>query len=199
MSLQSVGRGVIQFGRPFAMRPAPSTLRLSGVLALIALSATLYAADVIRIVPLVRDSQVLVSFELADGYTEDVRAAIHSGLRTTFTYTVELRLDVPIWIDRTIATAVVSNTVQYDNLTRRHSVQRTLDGRVEQARVTEDESIVRQSMTIFEKLPLFSTSTLEPNREYYVRVRATARPSNGSLFWPWASGPTGQAKFTFIP
>ena len=148
------------------MRPAPSTLRLLGAVALIALSATLFAADVIRIVPLVRDSQVLVSFELADGYTEDVRAAIHSGLRTTFTYTVELRLDVPIWIDRTIATAVVSNTVQYDNLTRRHSVQRTLVGRVEQARVT---------------------------------VRATARPSNGSLFWPWASGPTGQAKFTFIP
>lgn len=181
------------------MRPAPSTLRLLGALTLIALSATLYAADVIRIVPLVRDSQVLVSFELADGYTEDVRAAIHSGLRTTFTYTVELRLDVPIWIDRTIATTVISNTVQYDNLTRRHNVQRTLDGRVEQARVTEDESIVRQSMTIFERLPLFSTSSLEPNREYYVRVRATARPSNGSLFWPWASGPTGQAKFTFIP
>jgi hypothetical protein len=168
-------------------------------LALITLSATLYAADFIRIVPLVRDSQVLVSFELADGYTDDVRAAIHSGLRTTFTYTVELRLDVPVWIDRTIATAVVSNTVQYDNLTRRHTIQRTLDGRVEQARLTEDETIVRQSMTIFERLPLFSTSTLEPNRDYYVRVRATARPSNGSLFWPWASGPTGQAKFTFIP
>jgi hypothetical protein len=181
------------------MRPAPSTLHLLAALALLALSATLYAADVIRIVPLVRDKQVLVSFELADGYTEDVRAAIHSGLRTTFTYTVELRLDVPIWIDRTIATTVVSNAVQYDNLTRRHNVQRTIDGRVEQTRVTEDESIVRQSMTVFERLPLFSTLVLEPNREYYVRVRATARPSNGSLFWPWASGPTGQAKFTFIP
>ena len=181
------------------MRPAPSTLRVLAALALLTLSATLYAADFIRIVPLVRDSQVLVSFELADGYTEDVRAAIHSGLRTTFTYTVELRLDVPVWIDRTIATAVVSNTVQYDNLTRRHNIQRTLDGRAEQARVTEDESVVRQSMTLFERLPLFSTSSLEPNREYYVRVRATARPSNGSLFWPWASGPTGQAKFTFIP
>jgi len=181
------------------MRRAPSILRVLAAFALVVLSATLYAADVIRIVPLVRDKQVLVSFELADGYTEDVRAAIHSGLRTTFTYTVELRLDVPIWIDRTIATTVVSNAVQYDNLTRRHNVQRTIDGRVEQTRVTEDESIVRQSMTVFEKLPLFSTLVLEPNREYYVRVRATARPSNGSLFWPWASGPTGQAKFTFIP
>jgi hypothetical protein len=168
-------------------------------IALVVLTATLSAADVIRIIPLVRDSQVLVSFELADGYTEDVRAAIHSGLRTTFTYTVELRLDVPVWVDRTIATAVVTNTVQYDNLTRRHTVQRTFDGRAEQARVTEDESVVRQSMTTFERLPLFSTSTLEPNRDYYVRVRATARPSNGSLFWPWASGATGQAKFTFIP
>ena len=181
------------------MRSPSSLLRVCCLVALLAWSVTLHAADVIRIVPLVRDNQVLGSFALADGYTEDVRAAIHSGLRTTFTYTIELRLDVPVWIDRTIATAVINNTVQYDNLTRRHSVQRTLDGRVEQSRVTEDESVVRQSMTTFERLPLFSTSSLEPNREYYVRVRATARPSNGSLLWPWASGATGQAKFTFIP
>ena len=174
-------------------------LSLLCAIAVLAAGTLVRAAESVRIVPITSGDEVVVTVELADAYTTEVREAISSGLRTTFTYTVELRLDVPVWIDRTIATAVVSNTVQYDNLTRRHNVQRTLDGRVEQARVTEDESIVRQSMTTFERLPLFRTSSLEPNREYYVRVRATARPSNGSLFWPWASGPTGQTKFTFIP
>jgi hypothetical protein len=45
---------------------------------------------------------------------------------------------------------------------------------------------------------LFSTTQLAPDREYYVRVTASARPSNGSILWPFGSGPSAQAKFTFI-
>jgi hypothetical protein len=169
------------------------------MVALLAAGTVLQAQDSIHIVPLVRDGRVLVSFELADGFTPDVRAAIQSGLQTTFTYTVELRLHVPAWMDRTIASAVVTNAVQYDNLTRRHNVSRTIDGHVDDDTVTEDESVVKQWMTTFKRLPLFRTSRLEPNREYYVRVRATARPSNGSMLWPWGTAVSGMAKFTFIP
>jgi hypothetical protein len=39
---------------------------------------------------------------------------------------------------------------------------------------------------------------LERNREYYVRVSASARPSHGSMLWPFGSGTSGQGKFTFI-
>jgi hypothetical protein len=162
------------------------------------LSATLVAAEGLRIVPLVRDDKVLVTFELADGFTEEVRAAIRSGLKTTFTYTVDLRLEVPAWVDRTIATAVVTNSVEYDNLRRLHTVVRTLDGKADGSQVTESEAAVREMMTSFSRLPLFSTAVLEPNREYYVRISATARPSNGAFLWPWGSGTSGQAKFTFV-
>jgi hypothetical protein len=42
--------------------------------------------------------------------------------------------------------------------------------------------------------------TIETNGEYYVRVRANARPRNTLFFWPWTSGSTfGRAKFTLIP
>jgi hypothetical protein len=155
-------------------------------------------AEGLRIVPLVRDDHVLVTFELAEGFTDEVRAAIKSGLKTTFTYTVDLRLEVPAWVDRTIATAIVTNSVQYDNLTRLHTVTRVFDGKPEATQVTDSEAAVRQSMTTFQRLPLFRTSILEPNREYYVRITATARPSNGAFLWPWGSGTSGQAKFTFI-
>jgi hypothetical protein len=140
---------------------------------------------------------VLVTFELADGFTDEVRAAVRSGLKTTFTYTVDLRLEVPAWVDRTMATAVVTNSVEYDNLTRQHTVVRVLDGKTESTQ-TESEAMVRQLMTSFQRLPLFRTSVLEPNREYYVRITATARPTNGAFLWPWGSGTSGQAKFTFI-
>jgi hypothetical protein len=155
-------------------------------------------AQTLRVVPLVRDEHVLVSFELAGGLTDEVRNAIRSGLKTTFTYTVELRLDVPAWVDRTIATAVVATSVEYDNLTRTHNVVRVLDGRVEDSISTQDEDVVRAWMTNVNRFPLFSTSVLEANRDYYIRVSATARPSNGSIFWPFGSGPSAQSRFTFI-
>jgi hypothetical protein len=161
-------------------------------------TVTAVFAEGVRIIPLVRDDAVLVSFELTDGYTPEVKDAVHSGLKTTFTYTVELRQDVPAWVDRTIATSVITNSVQYDNLTRRATLTRTLDGHVESVETTEDEATIRQRMTTFQKMPLFKTAELEQNREYYVRVRATARPTNGSMLWPWGSGISGMTKFTFI-
>jgi hypothetical protein len=169
---------------------------LTFVLALSAVTAVL--AEGVRIIPLVRDDAVLVSFELTDGYTPEVKDAVHSGLKTTFTYTVELRQDVPAWVDRTIATSVITNSVQYDNLTRRATLTRTLDGHVESVQTTEEESVIKQWMTTFQKMPLFKTGELEQNREYYVRVRATARPTNGSMLWPWGTGISGMTKFTFL-
>jgi hypothetical protein len=152
----------------------------------------------LRVVPLLRDDQVHVSFELRDGFTPEVRAAIQSGLKTTFTYSVDLRLDVAGWIDRTIGQAVVTNTVDFANLTRKYQLERRVDGRLERSHVTEDETEVRQWLTAMDKLRLFPTSLLQPNREYYVRVTASARPSHGSMLWPFGSGTSGQAKFTFI-
>jgi hypothetical protein len=127
-----------------------------------------------------------------------VRAAIGSGLKTTFTYNVDLRENVSGWVDRTMGTTTVTSSVEYDNLTRRYTVDRVIDGKTVDHKVLEDENIVRTWLTNLVRLPLFSTSLLEPNREYYVRVRATARPSNGSILWPFGSSTSAQAKFTFI-
>lgn len=172
----------------------------NGVLTFILFAATVSvaAAEGVRIVPLVRDDSVLVSFELTDGYTPAVKDAVHSGLKTTFTYEIELRQHVPAWVDRTIQTSVVTNSVQYDNLTRRAKLTRTVDGMVESTEETEDEGVMRQWMTTFQRMPLFKTAELETNREYYVRVKATARPTNGSMLWPWGSGISGITKFTFL-
>lgn len=169
-------------------------------LALLSAVPTLHAqsGQALRVVPLVRADQVYVAFELKDGFSPEVRAAIHSGLKTTFTYVVDLRVEASLWLDRTIATAVVSNSVEYDNLTRVHSMERRVDGRIESAKNTDDEDEVRQWMTNVTRRPLFQTSVLQPNREYYVRVTASARPSNGSMLWPFGSGISAQTKFTFL-
>ena len=110
------------------------------MLALLVAGAVGRAAETLRIVPISADDKVVVSVELSDAYTDEVRRAIASGLRTTFTYTIDLRMLVPGWVDRTVASSTVSLSDQYDNLTRRHTLSRIVDGRVDDTVVTEDDA-----------------------------------------------------------
>ena len=160
--------------------------------------ATGRAAETLRIVPLNSDDRLVVTVELAEGYTDEVRQAIASGLRTTFTYSIDLRMLVPGWVDRTVTSSTVSLSDQYDNLTRRHTLQRVVDGRIDETLVTEDDAVVRQWLTTLTRLPIVRTTRLDPARDYYVRISAQARPRGGSLLG-FVSSVTGQAKFTLIP
>jgi hypothetical protein len=164
------------------------------------LIATVQAqAPEVSITPIARDGRVLVSFDLTDAFSSDVRDAIQSGLATTFSYDVELRRG-SAFFDRTVAWVAVAAGVRFDNLTRRYQISRMVDGRIEDIRPTEDQEAARRWLTHFEQVPLSNTSALETNGEYYIRVRAHTRPRNMWFFWPWDRGGVfGQAKFTFIP
>ena len=176
--------------------------RVFFALALIAATAPFAQAqtpgETIRVRPLVRDGQLLVTFALDGGLTDEMKAVVQSGLRTVFTYDVELRMKVPAWVDRRIASVVVSASVDYDNLTRRYTISQARNGRVEQSFIVEDPAEVAQMVTNFDRLALFDTK-IEPNREYYVTVRADARPRSNSSLWPWSGTASGLARFTFIP
>ena len=168
--------------------------------ALVAMTAgvVLKGADAgLRITPTVSNDRLLVSLELDGADVAAVREAIASGLRTTFTYELELRTVVPGWIDRTITTMVVTMSDQYDNLTRRHTLSRIVDGRVEDATVTEDEAVVRSWLTKLNRVPVYDTSRLDAARDYYVRITSRARPFGGSLLGLTRTL-TGSAKFTVV-
>lgn len=175
-----------------------SLLRRSTVWALLLLltGATVLAQGALRISTLTYNNRVVVSFELNDAYDEAVRDAIASGLRTSFTYTLELR--TPAWIDRTIGTTIVTTTDQYDNLTRRHTLTRTVDGRVDEVLVTEDNAAVKTWLTKLSRVPVADVAQLDAARDYYVRVTTKSRPLGGSLLG-LTKTITGQVKFTFIP
>jgi uncharacterized protein DUF4390 len=150
----------------------------------------------LRIVPFMSGDRVVVSFELNDAYNDAVREAIASGLRTTFSYQLELRTRA--WVDRTIGTTVVATTDRYENLTRRHTLTRTIDGRLEDVLVTEDDAVVKTWLTKWNRVPVADTSKLDPAREYYVRVTTHTAPVGGSLLGVTKSV-TAQVKFTFVP
>jgi hypothetical protein len=158
------------------------------------------AAQNLQVVPLPRDGEVLVSFKLNEPLTDEIRSAIQSGLTIKFVYRVDLRRSSALWLDRTIASAVVAASVRYDTLTRRYAVSRAFDGRIEGAETTDREDVAWSSLTNdFARLSLFRNVALEPNAEYYVRVRAHSSPKVASFIWPWAGDDAvGLGKFTFV-
>lgn len=157
-------------------------------------------SQTLQVVPLPRDGEVLVSFKLEETLTEEIRQKIQSGLTIKFVYKVDLRRSSAVWFDRTIASAEVAATVRYDTLTRLYHVSRTRDGRTEWADTTAREDLAWSTLTRdFARLSLFRGASLEPNAEYYVRVRANASPRNASFVWPWQGDDAmGFAKFTFV-
>jgi uncharacterized protein DUF4390 len=159
-------------------------------------AVVVHSQESLRIVPFISGERVVVSFELNDAYNDAVREAIASGLRTTFSYDLELRARA--WVDRTIGTTVVATTDRYENLTRRHTLTRTIDGRLEDALVTEDDAVVKTWLTKWNRVPVADTSKLDPAREYYVRVTTHTQPVGGSMLGVTKSI-TGQVKFTFVP
>ena len=165
---------------------------------LVAALAVVRAAETLRIVPIVREGEVLVSVEIKDLDAKQVREVISSGLRTTFTYDIELRMVVPGWVDRTVATVrdrlvrsvrqsdQTAQAVEDDRRPRRGSGgHRRRSGSAPMADDVDAE-------------PLCDTKKLDPNRDYYVRISTRERPRGTSLFG-WGPTVTGQTKFTFIP
>jgi Domain of unknown function (DUF4390) len=165
---------------------------------LVAASVVVCRAQTVQVTPLAKDGRILVTLRMSDVFTDEVRAAMHSGLRITFVYDVELKRSTSLWVDRTIASTTVTATVEYDILTRRYLATRREDGRMEKAETLDKEDSARVWLTEFDKLPLFTSSTLEPNTEYYLRVRAHTMPRNASFVWPWEGGIAGLAKFTYL-
>ena len=156
------------------------------------------SAQTVQVTPLAKDGRILVTLRMNDVFTEEVRAAMHSGMRITFVYDIELKRSTALWVDRTLATATVTATIEYDILTQRYQATRREDGRMDKVEIIDREDAARAWLTEFEKLPLFNSAGLEGNSEYYLRVRAHTMPRNASFVWPWEGGIAGLAKFTFL-
>lgn len=155
---------------------------------------------IIVVAPQARGDTILVSFSVARAVTPSIERAIESGLPTTFTYDVELRRPSFFWFDKLVASARIAATVRFDTLTRRYHVTLLQDGRVAEERTTDRVADVRQWVSVFERLPLFTTRELVEHTEYDVHVRGRTTPRRTWSFWPWARPSAhGSAGFTFTP
>jgi len=166
----------------------------------VAAAGVLAAAGAIQVTPVVADGRVSASFVAPSTFGDDIRAAVRSGLVVTFTYNLELRRPSAVWFDHTIGASTVASAVKYDNLTGVYQVSKAQDGHVTWSERTTEDARVRTWMTSFERVPIGTSERLEPNAEYYVRIRLQASPKLTFSLVPWSADmATGRADFTFIP
>jgi hypothetical protein len=104
-----------------------------------------------------------------------------------------------LWWDRTVSSVTAASSIKYDNLTRAFQVSKMVDGQVVSSQSTDTEDTARTWATEFERVGLSNGGNLQPNGDYYVRVRMRATPRRSFSLWPWSrDDAAGRADFTFI-
>lgn len=153
----------------------------------------------VKVTPIVNAGHVLASFSAPAAFTGEAEHVMQSGLLLTFTFTVELKQPSTLWFDRTLAETTVAASVKYDSLTSAYQVSRLTEGHVVASERKAREADVLAWMTAFDQVPLVSGEPLEPNADYYVRVRLRTSPRPSVSLWPWGRDDgIGRAVFTFI-
>lgn len=163
-------------------------------------AATASGAEIVDLVPVIRGDGILVGFRVVEAFDDDIVEAIETGLEVSFRYNVELRRVRRAWFDEKTSSRRIETTVAYDNLTKRYSLTREIDGEIDATRVVDNPEAMRRFMTTIESIPLFSASFMEPNEEYYLRVNGVMRDRNVLLLIPWDVGADWrEAHFTYLP
>jgi hypothetical protein len=171
----------------------------AGLLTLVLAIGALEPVADIKVTPLVADGHVSVSFVAPDAFTVDSRDVVKTGVPLTFNYIVDLRRPSPIWWDRTVGSATVAALVKLDTLTSVYQVTRQQEGKVTWSQTTSNEEEMRKWITVFDRIAVPVNEALEPNADYYLRVRLQARPHLKFSLWPWGRDDgSGRADFTFI-
>lgn len=166
----------------------------------LAWSSVSSAAEIVDIVPVIREDGIFVSFRAEEAFTDDIVHAIETGLEVSFRYNVELKRVRRVWFDEKAAARRIQTTVSYDNLTKRYSMTREIDGKIDATEVVDNPEAMQRFMTTFESLLLFDVSSMEPNEAYYLRVNGVMKDRNVLLLIPWNVGADWrEAHFTYLP
>ena len=143
--------------------------------------------------------RALVSFQLSNALTAETLERIHSGIPVTFRYRVDLlaprgfRMIPPKRLARTL----VQTSVEYDALTRRYALLRTLEVKSRRKRDDADPTEQRRSTGSHEEMRVWMTELtdivlLDPkpqqSRELRIRVESALGRRYQFLIFPTTVG-----------
>ena len=160
------------------MRLHPTVIRTLGALAglLFAFVATAQAkAEPARVSELelkVEESQVQVSFQLDDAFTEDFLRRVESGVPTGFVFDFQLVRDRKSWFDSSVDSGRLQVDAMYNAVTREYLINYRHDGDLVESRVVRELEELQQAMTEFSDFTVFAVEGKAARQRLRVRVRA---------------------------
>lgn len=129
-------------------------------------------------------SQVLASFELADGLDRELLTRIESGLPTSLVYELELLRDRKRWWDDGVDGKRLEVIAMFNAVTREYLVNTKLDGRLIDSRTLRDPGDLERAMTRFTALPVFVVEPSTDRRRILVRARVVLGTNHWLGFIP---------------
>lgn len=127
-------------------------------------------ASLTEIIVSTSHGDLAVSFKVANCFTEDMKLAIESGIRTTFIFFVTVERSRDFWWDKTIAKLRVSHEIQYDNLRKMYRVIRAEESG--QPLQLDDFAKAKEAMSQISDLKVTELRNLEKGKRYRVRMMA---------------------------
>jgi uncharacterized protein DUF4390 len=143
------------------------------------------------------------SCRLEGALTPEVDEEIASGLTTTIEYHLNVYRRRTAFFDQAVVKHRVECTVRYDTLTQQYTLTRRVDDDLQETRVTDDPTVMREFMTSLKAVPLLKVDLLKQGEDYYLKAKSSL-----GLVWrfyviPWSMdtewkrvpiGPSGGGK-----
>jgi len=114
-----------------------------------------------------------VSFQVENCFTEKMEEAIRSGIRTTFTFYIDLYQKRSWWKDRKVASCEFQHTVQYYPIQKVYQV--TL-GKNPSSEPTSSLEEAKKLMSEVKEFEIKPSSPLKPGIPTYFRIKAELDP-----------------------
>ena len=168
----------------FCERLRISLLIISVSLVAIIFSTPVYgkiSIDNISITSMSED--IKISATLHNGFSKNIVEAIESGVPVTFTYYLELRKKVPMWFDSKVSMRTIKMTLQYDTLKKEYELS-SFDGENSSNKITKEFNEIKERMARLDGISLASSKMLNPNKKYYVRIKANMKSKK--LWFPFS-------------
>jgi len=116
-------------------------------------------------------SDLLLFLKVVDAFSPEIVDGVENGLTATFNYEIQLRLVRAGWPDKEIYKGLLDHTMSYDPLKKEYRLHFTENG--EEDIVIDSVEKAKMMMAELNGVKLLPLNTLQPDRQYVLKVRAT--------------------------
>ncbi len=112
---------------------------------------------------------LLIFLSVEGAFNEDMKAAILSGVPTTFAFRIMVEKINNFWFNQTIAEKTVTNTIKYNPLKKLFVIKRSWE---KEPVTTESFSEAERLMSDVDSFSVVPLSRLEKEQQYQIRAKA---------------------------